>query len=92
MDVLENIFEKLVIEKCGNLNAAMFSVQYMGKNKSYLSYLRSSRKQPSADALVNLFNTLYIERQRHEGHTGEFYKDLTNEAFHLLRSSHKSSL
>ena len=63
--VLQEIYNELVIEKI-DFTERQFSKEYLGKTGSYMAYLKSMKKEASADCLLLLFGKLSRDKQKYE--------------------------
>jgi hypothetical protein len=72
------------------LSEKQFSLQYLGKCDTYFAYLKCSGKQPIADALLNLWGKLNLEKQIFERSLKQartpFHKQMLNDWIVLYSS------
>jgi hypothetical protein len=93
--ILENVYRKLADEKYG-FTETDFSEQFLGKSGGYCAYLRSTKRNISADALLRLWGKLVTGHNMHAAaisrteHTfrkqilmdsAELFKELSDEVF-----------
>ena len=60
--ILQEIYNELAME-IEYLSEKQFSLQYLGKCDTYFAYLKCTGKDPSADALLNLWGKFNTEKQ-----------------------------
>ena len=56
-DLIEDIYNELALDNW-QLTERSFSKEYLGRCGSYMAYLKSSDRQPSADAVLHLWGKL----------------------------------
>jgi len=91
MNIVDEIFSKLR-RRNNHLTAQDFSLEWLGKSKSYYAYLQSTGAEPSLEAVLKLYGsalkqqkhwTNYVERNRgkhdvsHIEGVAEFYAQLS---------------
>ncbi len=64
-EFLQKVYDELAAEHW-DLSERQFSKQYLGKCETYFAYLKSTGKQPSASAVLNLWGKLNTDRQLYE--------------------------
>ncbi|MBT3812188.1 MAG: hypothetical protein HOF98_05155 [Gammaproteobacteria bacterium] len=62
---LQHIYNELAMEHNG-FTERDFSIQYLGKCGSYFAYLKSTNKEPSADAILKFFRKLNTDKNLYE--------------------------
>ncbi len=92
---LQIVYDKLAAEHW-DLTERQFSREYLGKCETYFAYLKSTGKEPSADALLKLWGKLNREKKLYEDSIqhaqsapqmqivtdwGELYSDLSEATF-----------
>ncbi|OEJ65192.1 DUF6626 family protein [Magnetovibrio blakemorei] len=61
-EVLQQVYDELALQQM-NLSQRQFSRDWLGKCETYFAYLKSTGKEPSADALLKLFGNLSKRKQ-----------------------------
>ncbi len=62
---LQKVYDELAAEHW-DLSERQFSKQYLGKCETYFAYLKSTGKEPSADAMLKLWGKLNREKELYE--------------------------
>jgi len=60
--ILEDIYKRLAFEHETYIPEYLFSKDYLGRNRSYFSYLKSSGKSVSASSLIFLWTKLNTQK------------------------------
>ena len=63
---LIDIFKRLSFETENGIKEYIFSTEYLGRNKTYFSYLKSSGKKVSAGCLLHLWTKLNGKRNAYQ--------------------------
>ena len=64
-DFLQKVYDEIAAERW-QLTERQFSNEYMGKCETYFAYLKSTGKEPSADAMLHLWGKLRKEKELYE--------------------------
>jgi len=67
MNIVDEIFSKLR-RRNNNLTAQDFSLEWLGKSKSYYAYLQSTGAEPSLEAVLKLYGSALKQRKKWETH------------------------
>lgn len=63
MNIVDEIFSKLR-RRNNTLTAQDFSLEWLGKSKSYYAYLQSTGAEPSLEAVIKLYGNALKQRKK----------------------------
>jgi hypothetical protein len=62
---LQKVYDEIAAERW-QLTERQFSSEFLGKCETYFAYLKSTGKEPSADAMLHLWGKLNRDRKLYE--------------------------